>query len=71
MKKSLILFTALFAGTMFISNDICAGNKTLNVNDANAAWGDAEKKAMAEKCIQEISKCYKGNGYGICKRHFP
>ena len=46
MKKSLILFTALFAGTMFISNDICAGNKTLNVNDANASWGDAEKKAM-------------------------
>ena len=38
-------------------------NLTLNVNDANAAikayaWGDAEKKAMAEKCIKEISKYY-------------
>ena len=32
MKKSLILFTALFAGTMLISNDICADN-VLNQND--------------------------------------
>ena len=27
MKKNLILTTALFAGTMLISNDICAGNE--------------------------------------------
>ena len=38
--------------------------KDASIKNANAAikayaWGDAEKKAIAEKCIQEISKCHK------------
>ena len=45
MKKNLILFTALFAGTMFISNNICASN-ILNQNH--------EQKNAAENLHEEM-----------------
>ena len=53
MKKNLFLMTALFAGTMIISNDVCAGNIRLNQNDDQGTRKRTNAQMMKSNEAQE------------------